>query len=319
MQASRIPLKTFESLNRLVDLAIYKDKHNIIIIWAPLGKGKTSLMLQMLHRLEPDWRRVLSFELEPHTCIECGYSWDAKTPYIYELPCPSCNKETSTTDVKEARQAARKKLLVIPFPFDYDTGRPLEFAEGTVFSINTSRARGEMTQKYPYLNFTFNEFKDTIKNAAETRIPLRIIGWDDIAVYFHRSNIQYMHPDVKNFFSRYNFVRKYVKNVIVTVPTPDFVPDQLYRFATADIMLQERGEGDFDTILPKRNFWGAKKTFLKHYDGRDVTWKRVPDQWFKAYEEVRHAHAVAAFEKPEEVFVTTMPKTKRYTEEESLF
>lgn len=319
MQVGRIPLKTFESLNRLVDLAIFKDKHNIIIIWAPLGKGKTSLMLQMLHRLVGDWETVLSFNLEPHICIKCGCTWEAGEPYIYELPCPECNKETTTTDAREARAAARKKLLVIPFPFDYDTGRPLEFEEGTVFSINTSRGRGEITQTHPYLNFTFNEFKGTIEYAAETRIPLQAIGWDDIAVYFHRSNIQYMHPQVKNFFSRYNFVRKYVKNVFVTVPTPDFVPDQLYQFATADIMLEERGEGDFDTIMPRRNFWGSKRTYLKYYDGRDVGWKKLPDIWFKAYEEVRHAHAVAAFEKPEEVFVTTMPKTKGFTEEESIF
>jgi hypothetical protein len=45
----------------------------------------------------------------------------------------------------------------------------------------------------------------------------------------------------------------------------------------------------------------------------------VPEEWFNAYEEIRHAHAIEAFEHPEEIFVTSMPKTgKEFTKEESL-
>jgi hypothetical protein len=61
------------------------------------------------------------------------------------------------------------------------------------------------------------------------------------------------------------------------------------------------------------------RTWTKSYDGRDVTWKEVPKEWFDAYEEIRHAQAVEAFEHPEEIFVTSMPKTgKEFTKEESL-
>lgn len=317
MLADRLPLK-LDTLNQIVDRAIFSDWHNVIVIWAPLGKGKTSLMLNMLHRIESDWKKVLSFELEPHTCLKCGCTWDAKKPYVYELPCVDCNEETKTKNFAEAMRGVREERLVIPFPFDRVTGFPKEFPKDTVFSINTSRARGKIVQKYPYLNFTFHEFSGTIKRAVRLRLRIPIMGWDDIAVYFHRSNIQYMHPEVKNFFSRYNFVRKYVANVVITVPTSDFVPDQLYQFCTADIQLEERGLGDFDVKKPRRSFYGKQRTWTKSYDGRDVTWDKVPTQWFDAFEEIRHAHAIEAFEKPEEIFVTTMPKTKTYTEKDSL-
>jgi hypothetical protein len=155
--------------------------------------------------------------------------------------------------------------------------------------------------------------------AVETRVKIPIMGWDDIAVYFHRSNIQYMHPDVKNFFSRYNFIRKYAGNVVITVPTPNFVPEQLMVFCTGDIMVSERGFGDFDVKKEMRAFRSKAKTWTKSYDGRDVQWKLVPEEWFNAYEEIRHAHAVEAFEHPEEIFVTSMPKSgKEFSEQESL-
>jgi len=318
MPVNSIPLK-LESLNNLVDRAILEDKHNIIVIWGELGEGKTSLALQMLHRKIQDWRKVLSFELEPHTCLKCGYTWNAGQPYVYELPCPKCSEETKTKDIREAVEAVWKGYLVKPFPIDLKTGLPKKFSKETVFTINTSKARGKIVQKYPYLNFSFYEFRDSLKRAVDLRLRLPIVVWDDIAVYFHRSNIQYMHPEVKNFFSRYNFIRKYVANVVITVPTIDFVPNQLIPFVTADVLLLERGLGDFDVKKPRRAFYGKAKSWLKSYDGRDVTWPKVPDEWFQAYEEIRHAHAVEAFEHPEEIFVTTMPKPKAYTEEESLF
>jgi len=323
-----------ESLNKLVDRAIFSDYHNILVLWGELGKGKTSLMMWMLYRVLKDWSKVLSFELEPHVCLECGHIWNAEQPYIYELPCPKCNTETTTESISEAIEAVKGKFtldssgkktwiekpkLVIPFPFDYTTGFVKKFPEGTMFTLNTSRARGKITQTNPYMNFSFHEIRNTIESAVELRMKIPIIGWDDIAVYFHRSNIQYMHPDVKNFFSRYNFVRKYIGNMVITVPTPSFVPEQLMVFCTADVLLNERGSGDFDVCKEVRNFFGKSKTWTKHYDGRDVTWDKVPDEWFTAYEEIRHAHAVEAFEKPEEIFVTSMPKAQEFTEKESLF
>jgi hypothetical protein len=159
-----------------------------------------------------------------------------------------------------------------------------------------------------------------MENAVETRIRLWMMAWDDIAVYFHRSNIQYMHPDVKTFFSRYNFIRPYVANLTISVPDPEFVPEQLALFCTADIMLTERGLGDFDVKKKQRNFWGHAKTWTKHYDGLDVSWDKVQDKYFDAYQEIRHAHAVEAFEKPADTFVTVMPKQgKEFSEAESLF
>jgi predicted Zn-ribbon and HTH transcriptional regulator len=327
------PLK-LERLKKLVDRAIYSDFHNIIVLWGELGKGKTSLMMWMLYRILQNWEQVLSFVLDPHVCQECGYEWDAKQPYVYEVICPKCNVETTTTDIGEAIQAIRgsftideegnktwikKPKLVVPFPFDYKTGLLRQFPKGTVFSLNTGKARGRIVQKYPYMNFSFREFRESLETAVETRIKLPIVGWDDIAVYFHRSNIQYMHPDVKNFFSRYNFVRKYCGNVVITVPTVNFVPEQLMVFCTADVLLSARGRGDFDTKKEVRNFFSKNKTWSKSYDGRDVTWKQVPDEPFAAYEEIRHAHAVEAFEKPEEIFVTSMPKAgKEFAEEDSV-
>jgi hypothetical protein len=221
--------------------------------------------------------------------------------------------------LEEAVKAVFEGSLVEPFPFDRNTGKLKSFPEATRFRINTGRARGKITQKYPYLNFSFHEFKSSVERAVEVRVRLPIMVWDDVAVYFHRSNIQYQHPDVKNFFSRYNFIRKYVANVVITVPTIDFVPLQLALFCTADILVGERGLGDFDVKKIMRSFYGKAKSWTKSYDGRDVTWQKMPDEWFNAYEEIRHAHAVEAFEHPEEIFVTTMPKTKAYTEEESLF
>jgi len=167
--------------------------------------------------------------------------------------------------------------------------------------------------------FTFWEIRDKIKNAVMKNTRMLALGWDDLAVYFHRSNIQYMHPEVKDFFSKYNFVRPYLANLIITVPNINFIPEQLLSFATADIWVKSRGVGDFDRAKLRRSFWGAKRSWTKYYDGYDVTWKPLPKQVYRKYEEIRHAHAVEAFEKPEEIFVTTMPKPKAYTEEESLF
>lgn len=321
MQEGRFPLR-IEQLNNLIDKGIFEDLHNIIVVWGELGKGKTTLMMQSLHRIYGDWDKVLSFILEPHVCMACGHTWDAEQPYTYELPCPKlgCNHEVKTQSLKEACAAVHAKKLVIPFPYEYDTGFVKKVPEGTTFSINSSKARGKIVQRYPYLNFTFNEFRGNLENAVEIHVRVPILGWDDIAVYFHRSNIQYMHPDVKNFFSRYNFVRKYVGNVVMTVPTINFVPLQLMPFCTADVWVTDRGTADFDVNKEIRSFFGNTKTWTKHYDGRDVAWQKAPPDVFAAYEEIRHAHAVEAFEHPEEVFVTTMPdKGKEFSEEESLF
>lgn len=331
MLVDRLPIK-FGQLNQLIDKAIFNFKHNVIIIWGELGDGKTSLALQMVHRkvascdcpdkrvCPHDWDKVLSFELEPHTCLKCGEVKDFHEPYKFEVPCPKCSEETKTKEIGEAISAVLKGFLVEPFPLDIKTGLPKPIPKGTTsFTINTSKARGKIVQKYPYLNFTFFELRDTIKKCVNTRARLPITLWDDIAVYFHRSNIQYMNPEVKSFFSRYNFVREYVSNLVITVPTIDFVPEQLSLFCTADVLLKERGLGDFDTKRYVRSFWGRQKSWQKSYDGRNVTWKPIPEPWFRGYEEIRHAHAVEAFEKPEEMFVIGMPKTKAFTEEESLF
>jgi len=307
-------------LNQLVDRAIFEDWHNVVIIWGELGKGKTTLMLRMLYRIVQAWDKVLSFVLEPHVCMKCQHEWDAGQPYVFELGCPKCGEESKTKELSEAVDAVYKGWHVSPFPWDLSSGLMRKFPQGQVFTVNSSKARGEIHQKYPYLNFSFEEVRHTIERSVDLRVKLPMMGWDDIAVYFHRSNIQYMHPKVKNFFSRYNFIRKYVANMVLTVPDPEFVPQQLALFCTADIMLQERGKADLDTLKKMRSFYGQSKTWTKHYDGRDVTWEKVPDEHFQAYEEIRHAHAVQAFEKPEEILVTTMPKTGReFTEAESLF
>jgi len=317
--ADKLGKLSLRSLNGLVDRAIFGNWHNVIVIWAELGTGKTTLSLQMLYRLVQNWEMVLSFVLEPHVCMKCGERWDAGQPYLYEVGCPSCGKEIKTSKVKEAIGSVLKGDCVTPFPYDYNTGFVKKFPTGQIFTINTSKARGEVNQKYPYLNFSFNEIRNTIEQAVKLRIRLPMVDWDDIAVYFHRSNIQYMHPFVKNFFSRYNFVRKYVANMIITVPDPTFVPEQLLLFCTADVMLTERGRGDFDWKKKLRSFWGKGLTWTKHYDGREVAWSKLPEKWETAYEEIRHAHAVEAFEKPEEVLVTSMPKHEEFTEQESLF
>jgi len=311
---------SIERLNHIIDNAIFEYKHNIIIIWGELGDGKTSLMLQMIYRKVQDWRKVVSFVLEPHVCMKCGEEWDAEQPFVFEVPCRKCSKETKTTDIGKAIAAAMERQLVKPFPLDMRTGIPRKFPFNTTFTINTVKAQGKITRTFPYLNFTFYEVRDTIKQCVDTRIRLPIMGWDDPAVYFHRSNIQYMHPDIKTFFSRYNFIRQYVANLVMAVPSFDFVPEQLSFFCTADVMLKDRGVGDFDVKRTVRSFFGKKQSWRKSYDGRDVTWPIVPEEWFTAYEEIRHAHAIEAFEHPEEIFVTTMPKSgKEFTEEESLF
>jgi hypothetical protein len=318
MPGDSVPFR-IQDLNSVIDRGIYGDKHSIIVVWGELGTGKTTLALQMAHRVVPDWNDVLSFRLEPHVCLKCKNSWNADEPYVYELPCPKCSKETETKNQWEAINAVRKECLVKPFPVNVDTGLPKKFPKGTKFVINTGKARGETSQVRPYLNFSFYEFRHSLKNAVDTRLRLPLCVWDDVAVYFHRSNIQYMHPEVKNFFSRYNFIRKYVGNVIITVPTIEFVPTQLVPFITGDILLNKMGAGDFDVKKIRRSFYGNSKAWMKSYDARDVTWNKVPDEWFTPYEEIRHAHAVEAFEKPEEIFVTTMPKAKAFTEKESLF
>jgi hypothetical protein len=304
----------------MIDDAIFNYKHNIIILWGELGFGKSSLMLDMLFRKVKDWPKVLSFELEPHVCSKCGEEWNAEQPFLYEVPCRKCSKETKTEDIGKAISGVMEKQLVKPFPIDLRSGIPLKFPSGTVFTINSAKARGKLTQTYPYLNFTFYEVRDTIKRSVDTRVRLPIMGWDDPAVYFHRSNIQYMHPDIKTFFSRYNFIRQYVANLVMAVPSFDFVPEQLSFFCTADVMLTARGHGDFDIKKTVRSFFGKKQSWRKSYDGKGVKWQVVPDEWFAAYEEIRHAHAMEALEHPEEIFVTSMPKSgKEFTEEESLF
>lgn len=309
-------LFSIEQFNRLVDRAIYHDFHNVIIFWGELGKGKTTAMLNSLYRLYGNWDIVLSFILNPHKCLVCGYEWEHEYNYTYELPCPKC-KPTTVRSVNAALEAARKNKCVDPFPVDSKTGMLRSFPADTTFQAS-EKATGKIVQKYPYCNFSFAEIRGSIEGAVHTRMKIPAMGWDDISVYFHRSNIQYMHPDVKNFFSRYSFVRKYVGNLFITVPTPNFVPEQLGLFCTADVMISERGKGDFDVKKEVRNFWGKRATWTKSYDGRDVTWSKIDEKVFAAYEEIRHAHAVEAFDKPEEIFVTTMPKEKEYTAEESL-
>jgi hypothetical protein len=320
MPGARLPLN-ITSLNKTIDYAIYNYKHNVIIFWGELGEGKTSLMLNALHRLIPDWRKVLSFILEPHKCLKCGLEYDANELYKFELMCPECGKKaTETTSLTQALDLARKNWWVDPFPVDLRKGTIRTFPLGQRFIVCEGKGRGKITQVEPYLNFSFHEVQKTIQDTVYTRLRLPGMGWDDPSVYFHRSNIQYMHPEVKAFFSRYSFIRPYVANLFMAVPTIDFVPEQLSLFCTADVLLTERGLGDFDVKKSVRSFYGRQKSWQKSYDGRNVTWDKVPDEWFDAYEEIRHAHAVEAFEHPEEIFVTTMPsKGKEFTKEESLF
>jgi hypothetical protein len=277
-------------------------------------------MLWCLFELYKDWPTVLSFILEPHACLKCGAEFDAHQPYRFEVMCPECGRKARETRLAEAVELAKKNWYVDPFPVDLRTGIIKQFPHGQKFLVCEGKARGKIVQRHPYLNFSFHEIRRTYQEAVKTRMRIIATGWDDVSVYFHRSNIQYMHPDVKSFFSRYSFVKTYVANLFITVPTIDFVPDQLALFCTADVLLTQRGEGDFDVKKSVRSFYGRQRSWQKSYDGRDVTWDKVPDEWFNAYEEIRHAHAVEAFEHPEEIFVTTMPsKGKEFTEEESLF
>jgi len=169
------------------------------------------------------------------------------------------------------------------------------------------------------VDFTFWEVRKRIKYAVMNNRRLLVMGWDDLGVYFHKSNIMYMHPEVKDFFSKYNFVRPYMANLIITVPDISFVPGQLLTFCTGDVWIDRRGHGDFDRGKLMRNFWGSKPSWTKHYDGVDVVWTKAPDDVYKVYEGMRHEHAVEAFKKPEEIFVTAMPKAKEFAEEDSLF
>jgi hypothetical protein len=318
MTEERSPFE-LASLFKVVKRAVREYRHNVIIIWGELGEGKTSLMLQVMWEFIHDWAAVISFVLDPHVCMHCGAEFDAGQPYKYEIICPECSRhQRTTTSLREALSLAGQNWWVDPFPVDIKSGEIRKFPEGQQFIVCEGKARGKIVKNHPYLNFSFNELRATIQNAVNTRIRQPVIGWDDVAVYFHRSNIQYMHPEVKNFFSRYSFVRQYIANLLITVPTIDFVPEQLSLFCTADILLKERGLGDFDIKRSMRNFYGRSKSFQKSYDGRSTQWAPVPSPWFEAYEEIRHAHAVEAFEHPEEIFVTTMPKAKVFTEEESL-
>lgn len=169
------------------------------------------------------------------------------------------------------------------------------------------------------VDFTFQEVQRRIKTGVTANKRIPCFGWDDLGVYFHKSTIQYMHPEVKDFFSKYNFVRPYLANLIITVPDIEFVPHNLLTFCTGDIWISQRGVGDFDRAKLVRNFWGSRRSWTKHYDGFDVKWSKAPVDVYRAYALNRHEHALKAFEKPEEVFVTSMPQTEEFTEEDSLF
>lgn len=155
--------------------------------------------------------------------------------------------------------------------------------------------------------FTFDEMRNKIMEAVRFNRRLGVVVWDDIAVYFHRASIQYMHPDVKDFFSKYNFIRPYMANLLITTPNIEFIPRQLLDFATADILVKSRGEGDFDRSRVLRRFQGNNRTFRKNYDGRNVVWGPLPDDIQKWYDDERHAHSVDAFENPEDIFMYNMP------------
>jgi len=156
--------------------------------------------------------------------------------------------------------------------------------------------------------FTFREMTELLKMAVKLRVRLAIILWDDIAVYFHRASIQYMHPEVKDFFSKYNFIRPYLANMVITTPNIEFIPRQLLDFATADVYVKTRGFGDFDRSRILRKYQGAQRTFRKNYDGRDVEWGPLPSEIQKWYDDERHAHAIEAFEHPEDIFMYSMPE-----------
>ena len=156
--------------------------------------------------------------------------------------------------------------------------------------------------------FTFHEIKDRIKDAIMRNIRIDAMNWDDLAVYFHRAAIQYMHPDVQDFFSKYNFIRPYLANLFITVPNIEFIPRPLLDFATADIYVQQRGKADFDRSKLIRSFKGRRRSWRKNYDGFAVEWEPLPDEIYARYQESRHAHAVEAFVNPETIFVNQMPK-----------
>jgi len=155
--------------------------------------------------------------------------------------------------------------------------------------------------------FTFHEMMALLKMAVKLRARLALILWDDIAVYFHRASIQYMHPEVKDFFSKYNFIRPYLANMAITTPNIEFIPRQLLDFATADVYVTRRGYGDFDRSRILRKYQGNTRTFRKNYDGRDVEWEKLPPDIQKWYDDERHAHATEAFDHPEDIFMYSMP------------
>ena len=204
-------------LTNLIDDSIYNNKHNVICVWGELGKGKTTLALQLLYSIYKDWDVVLKH------CL-----------------------------------------------------------------------------------FTFWEIKDALKKLVIERERSPMLVWDDLAVYFHRSLIQYMHPDVRDFFSKYNFIRTYLANMILTTPSIDFVPRQLLAFMTCDVWATRRGKADFDRALVVRNFRGKTKTRTKNYDGYDVTWTKLPKDVYREYEDMRHDHALEAFMNPNAIFVSSM-------------
>lgn len=156
---------------------------------------------------------------------------------------------------------------------------------------------------FRHIAFTFWEFQALIQDAVKHNYRIAAILWDDIAVYFHRAAIVYTNPVIRTFFARYNFVRPYVANVLLTTPNIDFVPRQLLDFATADIFITARGQGDFDRSKLLRNYKGKAMTRRKNYDGRDVTWEQLPPDVEGRYKRLRHEHAQAAFTDEGEVFI----------------
>lgn len=158
-----------------------------------------------------------------------------------------------------------------------------------------------------YVVFTFREFRGFVKAAMKVYQREDGVMWDDVAVYFSRIGIMYMHPEVKEFFSTYNFIREYLANAILTVPVIDDVPRQMLRFMTGDVNCYKRGEADFKRAKTVRTFGKGDKSWSKLYDGFDLVWPKVPDWVYTKYKEMRHEHAMRAMEDPDSVFVSKMP------------
>ena len=162
---------------------------------------------------------------------------------------------------------------------------------------------------FKHVKFTFQEMRDAIKQAILQNKRIKAVIWDDLAVYFHRAAIQYMHPEVRSFFSKYNFIRPYLGNLIITVPNIDFIPRPLLDFATADIYVTKRGHADFDRAKLIRSFRSRHKSWTKNYDGDDVEWTELPKEIYKRYEQIRHQHALDSILNPDDMFVMAMPHT----------